>query len=115
VSIAGQDVATGTRGVGSLIGDHTKTGIHTVLNTGTVLGVSCNLFGPGLPPKAVPSFTWGGAGAWQEYRVAKALSVARVVTARRDVEFSEADEAVLRRIHAATAAPRAALTGAVRG
>ncbi|MBZ0269831.1 hypothetical protein K8I85_16900, partial [bacterium] len=104
VSIAGESIATGTRGVGSLIGDHTKTGIHTVLNTGTVLGVSCNLFGPGLPPKAVPSFTWGGAGAWREYRIDKALSVARIVTARRNVVFGAADQAALRRVHAAAAA-----------
>lgn len=106
VIVAGQEINTGTRGVGSLLGDHTKTGIHTVLNTGTVIGVSCNVFGVGLPPRAVPSFSWGGGDTWQEYRADKAVQVARIVTSRRGVELDAADEAVLRRVHRETAAAR---------
>lgn len=107
VSLAGETVDTKSRGVGSLIGDHTKTSIHTQLNTGTVLGVSCNVFGAGFPPKAVPSYSWGGSQEWHPYRLEKALAVARTVTARRQVDLTPAQEAVLRTVHEETAASRA--------
>lgn len=102
LELAGRVVDTLRRSVGSLIGDHTKTAIHTRLNTGTVLGVSCNVFGAGVPPRAVPSFSWGGAAGWQEYRLEKAQSVAAIVTERRGVEFTEADRRLFGRIHALT-------------
>jgi len=109
LELAGGIVDTGRRSVGSLIGDHSKTAIHTRLNTGTVIGVSCNVFAAGIPPRAVPSFSWGGAGAWQEYRLDKALSVAAIVASRREIAFTEADRALFARIHADTAAARRAL------
>ena len=99
LELAGRVIDTKRRSVGSLIGDHTKTAIHTRLNTGTVLGVSCNVFGAGVPPRAVPSFSWGGAAGWQEYRLEKAQAVAAIVTDRRGVEFTGADRRLFARVH----------------
>lgn len=97
--LAGRDVDTGRIDVGSLIGDHTKTAIHTTLNTGSVIGVGCNIFGTGFPPKALPSFSWGGGSSWVEYRLDRALGVARTVMQRRGEELSPGQEGLLRRIH----------------
>ncbi|MGH2542288.1 MAG: putative sugar nucleotidyl transferase [Ardenticatenaceae bacterium] len=97
---------TGSLFVGLLMGDHSKTGISSTLNTGTVVGVSCNLFGAGLSPKVVPSFSWGGAGAWNEYRLERALETAERVMARRDTTLSPAERALLRYIFEATAGER---------
>lgn len=102
VTVGGQTIDTGERHVGSLIGDHTKTAIHTRLNTGSVIGVGCNLLGADFPPKVVPSFCWGGGSEWSEYRIDKALEVARIVVARRGAALTAADEALLRALHAAT-------------
>ncbi len=106
VVLAGEVFDTGSRHVGSLIGDHTKTGIHTMLNTGTVIGVAANVFGSNYPPKEIPSFTWGGDDDWQEHELGKALAVAEIVTGRRGVPFREADRRLLERVHAATAERR---------
>jgi len=106
--LAGKPVPTGRRGVGSLIGDHTKTAIHTRLNTGSVIGVSANVLAPDFPDRETPSFTWGGGAARAEYRLPKAVRVAMTVTARRGVEFGPADEALFARIHRATAERRRA-------
>lgn len=100
--LAGEKVETGRRSVGSLIGDHTKTAIHTRLNTGTVLGVSANVLAPDFPDRETPSFTWGGGPVREEYRLAKAVRVAALVTARRGVEFGPAEEALFARLHRAT-------------
>jgi UDP-N-acetylglucosamine diphosphorylase/glucosamine-1-phosphate N-acetyltransferase len=107
VTIAGATLDTGARHVGSLLGDHTKTAIHTRLNTGTVVGVACNVLAAGFPPKAIPSFCWGGDGGWSEYRIDKAIDVAHTVVLRRDAALPPPDEALLRALHAATAAARA--------
>lgn len=86
---------------GLFAGDHSKSGINTMFNTGTVLGVSCNVFGGGFPQRHIPSFSWGGADrGFQSYRVDKALEVARAVMARRDRELTPAQEEMLRRIAA---------------
>ncbi len=99
IMLGGERVDTGNAHVGSLIGDHSKTGIHTQLNTGTVIGVSSNVFGAGVPVSEVPSFSWGGGRDWQEYRLEKAIRVARTVTSRRGIDFLGADERVFERIH----------------
>jgi UDP-N-acetylglucosamine diphosphorylase/glucosamine-1-phosphate N-acetyltransferase len=109
IVLAGETLDTGSRHVGSLIGDHSKTGIHTMLNTGTVVGVSSNVFGAGFTPKEIPSFVWGGGSDWREYRMKKALQVAKVVTSRRGVEFRPLDEEVLTRVREATAGRRRAM------
>jgi UDP-N-acetylglucosamine diphosphorylase / glucose-1-phosphate thymidylyltransferase / UDP-N-acetylgalactosamine diphosphorylase / glucosamine-1-phosphate N-acetyltransferase / galactosamine-1-phosphate N-acetyltransferase len=106
---------TGSLFVGLFMGDHSKTAINSMFNTGTVVGVSCNLFGSGVPPKYVPSFFWGGSGvAWSEYELARALDTAARVMARRQVDLTDAGRALLEHVFHATSSEREALkaTGA---
>lgn len=103
-------IDTGQRFVGLFMGDHAKCGIGTMFNTGTMVGVSSNVFGAGYPPKHVPSFGWGGAAGLTAYDLEKALGVAATVTARRNRVFEPIDEALLRHVHESTAAHRAGLT-----
>jgi UDP-N-acetylglucosamine diphosphorylase/glucosamine-1-phosphate N-acetyltransferase len=109
IQLAGRTVDTQSRHVGSLIGDHSKTAIHTSLNTGTVIGVSANVFGAGFPPKEIPSFTWGAGEHAVEYRLDKAVAVAKVVTERRGISLGTADQALLAAVFEATSARREAL------
>lgn len=99
---------TGQNKVGSFVGDHTKTGIGTLLTTGMVLGYSANLFGGGLAGgRFLPSFMWGGKDGFVDYAVEKAIETAQVVKSRRGREFTTADAALFRKIFAMTAAQRA--------
>ncbi len=91
-------VNTGLQFCGLMMGDHSKCGINTMFNTGTVIGVSANIFGAGFPRNYIPNFTWGGAQGTQAYLPKKAFETARVVMSRRSVEFSESDEAILTHI-----------------
>ncbi len=106
VPIGGREVDTALLFVGLTMGDHSKSGIATMFNTGTVVGVSCNVFGSGFPPKYLPSFTWCGGFSIEEYRVDKAIEVARTVMARRGQSMSSAYETLLRRLFEDTAAER---------
>ncbi len=90
---------TGLQFCGLIMGDHSKCGIGTTFNTGTVVGVSCNIFGAGFPRNFIPSFSWGGAAGFIEYKFNKAIETARKVTARRNIELSETDIEILRHIH----------------
>ena len=85
--------------LGTLFGDHAKTGIGTRLTTGCVLGAGANVFGSEMPPKAVPPFAWGEAGEFETYRVDKFLVVAERMMARRHVPLGEAMRAQLTRAH----------------
>ena len=98
VTLNGDPVDTGRMFLGSLVGDHAKTGINTMLNTGTVIGVAANIFGGGFPPKVIPSFSWGGADGFVEFDTDKGIELARRVMARRNVAFTPADEEILRHI-----------------
>jgi UDP-N-acetylglucosamine diphosphorylase/glucosamine-1-phosphate N-acetyltransferase len=98
VVIDGESVDTGSSFVGLTMGDHSKSGINTMFNTGTIVGVSSNVFGSGFPPKAIPSFAWGGAGSMTTYQIEKSLEVAKRVTARRKVILSSIEEAVIREV-----------------
>ncbi|MEL6673880.1 MAG: GlmU family protein [Bacteroidota bacterium] len=86
---------TGLQFCGLMMGDHSKTGINTMLNTGTVVGVCANIFGSGFPRNYVPSFSWGGASGFTTYRLEKALEVARIVMARRNLALDDTEIAVL--------------------
>ena len=79
-------IDSGQQFLGLIMGDHSKTGINTMLNTGTVVGVSSNIFGAGFPPTHVPSFTWGNDDNPNTYLLDKALEVAKAVMARRNIE-----------------------------
>ncbi len=78
-----------------------------MLNTGTIAGVSCNIFDGSLPPKYLPSFSWGSAAGLTDYRLDKALQTAERVMARRKKVLSQAEQALLRHIFHATAGERA--------
>ncbi len=98
LNIEGEKVNTDSMFLGSIIGDHTKTGICTMLNTGSLVGVSSNLYGSGYHNKQVPSFSWAdsSAGESKVYDIEKALNTAKVSMKRRNVEMSEAYEAMFR-------------------
>lgn len=93
-------VDTGLTFCGLIMGDHAKTGINTMLNTGTVVGVSANVYGGGFPPKHVPGFAWGGADGSSVYEVDKAIITARRVMERRGVVLNHIDEGILRHVFA---------------
>lgn len=89
---------TGLQFCGLMMGDHSKCGINTMFNTGTVVGVSANIFGSGFPRNFVPSFSWGGASGFTTYITKKAFETARIVMARRNVEFDEKDASILEHV-----------------
>lgn len=89
---------TGLQFCGLMMGDHSKCGINTMFNTGTVVGVSANIFGSGFPRNFVPSFSWGGNSGFTTYLTKKAFEVAKVVMKRRDIEFSDMDKAILEQV-----------------
>jgi UDP-N-acetylglucosamine diphosphorylase/glucosamine-1-phosphate N-acetyltransferase len=98
VPVNGAIVNSGRQFVGLTMGDHSKTGINSMFDTGSVVGVSCNLFGAGLPPKAVPSFSWGGKDRLTVYEPEKSLEAGRRVMARRNVAMSGAYEQMMREV-----------------
>lgn len=89
---------TGLQFCGLMMGDHSKCGINTMFNTGTVVGVSANIFGSGFPRNFVPSFSWGGASGFSTYLTQKALQTAKIVMSRRHVELTEQDIKILEHI-----------------
>ncbi|MBF6607631.1 MAG: GlmU family protein [Flavobacterium sp.] len=89
---------TGLQFCGLMMGDHSKCGINTMFNTGTVVGVSANIFGSGFPRNFVPSFSWGGAAGFSTYITKKAFETARLVMSRRDVEFDQKESAILEHV-----------------
>ncbi len=93
LTVAGERLDTGRRLLGSLVGDHAKTAIGTMLSTGAVVGVGANVFGSGHPPAYVAPFAWGTEG--EVMRLEGFLTTARRVLPRRDVKVTDAIEAML--------------------
>lgn len=89
---------TGLQFCGLMMGDHSKCGINTMFNTGTVVGVSSNIFGSGFPRNFVPSFSWGGNSGFTTYLTKKAFEVAKVVMQRRSIEFTQQDAGILEHV-----------------
>jgi len=89
---------TGLQFCGLMMGDHSRCGINTMFNTGTVVGVSANIFGAGFPRNFVPSFSWGGASGFATYLTSKAFQTAKIVMARRNVEFTVEDAKILEHV-----------------
>ena len=89
---------TGLQFCGLMMGDHSKCGINTMFNTGTVVGVSANIFGSGFPRNFVPSFSWGGAAGFTTYITKKAFETARLVMSRRNIEFDATEAAIMEHI-----------------
>jgi UDP-N-acetylglucosamine diphosphorylase/glucosamine-1-phosphate N-acetyltransferase len=100
LEVAGHPIETGMQLLGSLLADHAKTAIGTLLGTGTVVGAGANIFGPVRPPKYVPPFAWGGDGAGTERMTRDGfLKIVERVFPRRDVVVDDATRAVLGRIY----------------
>jgi len=89
---------TGLQFCGLAMGDHSKTGINTMLNTGTVIGVGSNVFGAGYPRTFIPSFSWGGSGGRMIHKLNKFFETAQIVLERRNIELAEQDKAILSHI-----------------
>lgn len=107
--IDGEFIDSGSQLVGLFMGDHSKSGINTMFNTGTVVGAMSNIFGGGFPPKNIPSFAWGGSDGFVEHDLEKALETGRIVMARRGVEMTTDYEKMIRNIFDLTKAGRQVL------
>ena len=91
-------VNTGLTFCGLIMGDHSKCGINTMFNTGTVVGVNANIFGAGFPRNFIPSFSWGGAAGFSTYKLNEALGAAARVFERRNLVFDDLEQEILAHI-----------------
>jgi UDP-N-acetylglucosamine diphosphorylase/glucosamine-1-phosphate N-acetyltransferase len=89
---------TGLQFCGLIMADHAKCGINTMFNTGTVVGVSANVFGAGYPRNFIPDFVWGGAQGFEVYTIKKMFETAKLVYERRDMEFDELEQEILKTV-----------------
>lgn len=89
---------TGLQFCGLMMGDHSKSGINTMFNTGTVVGVACSIFGGGFPRTFLPSFTWGGKDLDDVYDVDKAIKTMQIVMSRRHIEWTSVEEDIIRHL-----------------
>lgn len=89
---------TGLQFCGLMMGDHSKCAINTMFNTGTVIGVSSNIYGSNFPRNFVPSFSWGGAAGFSVYPLNKASETASLVFQRRGLEFDEQEKRILQHV-----------------
>ncbi|MDI9860688.1 GlmU family protein [Flectobacillus roseus] len=99
---------SGLQFAGLIMGDHSKCGINTMFNTGTVVGINCNIFGADFQPKHIPSFAWGGSAGFKTYHLRKANQVARAVLERRGRVFEGIEENILKAVFEQTEAHRSA-------
>ena len=95
VVVNGKQINSGSQFVGLIMGDHSKTAINVMFNTGTNVGISCNIFGSGFPPKYIPSFCWGGSDFLRTYNLNKSCEVAELVMKRRSVKFTNAEKELI--------------------
>ncbi len=94
----GEERDTGQQFIGTIMGDHSKTGINSMLNTGTLCGVCCNLFSDGYPPKFVPSFSWVSGSDLVPYHFEKAIEAMEKMMERRNVELTPAYRQMMKTI-----------------
>jgi UDP-N-acetylglucosamine diphosphorylase/glucosamine-1-phosphate N-acetyltransferase len=102
----GRFADTGEMFCGLLMGDHSKCGINTMFNTGTVVGVGANIFGDGFPRSFIPSFAWGGATGFTTFQLDKALITAAKAMDRRGILLSEEDRVILQNVFELSAPQR---------
>ncbi len=91
-------ITTGMMFCGTFMGDHTKCGINTMFNTGTVIGINAMIFGAGFMRNFIPSFSWGSVSGFTTFDVDKAVQVARRMYVRRNLEFTGIEEKILRNV-----------------
>src|SRR6185437_5208009 len=101
-----KSVKTGLTFCGLMMGDHSKCGINTMFNTGTIVGVSCNIWGGGFPEKFVPSFSWGGSDGMTTYDFNRAIDTAQRMMARRNKTLNEQEKEMYRHIFEKTVPQR---------
>ncbi len=90
---------TGLQFCGMVMGDHSKAGINTMFNTGTVTGIACNIYGAGYQKNFIPSFTWGGPdSSYKTYRIDKVIETANLVMARRGLQLTKHEEEILKHV-----------------
>jgi UDP-N-acetylglucosamine diphosphorylase/glucosamine-1-phosphate N-acetyltransferase len=97
---AGKLVNTGLQFCGLMMGDHSKAGINTMFNTGTVVGVGCNIYGGGFPATHISNFSWGGAEGFENYQLQKLIETATKMYERRDLVLTESDLRILKHLAA---------------
>jgi UDP-N-acetylglucosamine diphosphorylase/glucosamine-1-phosphate N-acetyltransferase len=95
-------VNTGLQFCGLILSDHSKCGINTMFNTGTVVGVSSNIYGAGYQRNFIPSFMWGGTAGLKTYNFNKSVEVAKAVFKRRNMEFDEVEIAIFKYLYEIT-------------
>ncbi|TAH43807.1 MAG: glucose-1-phosphate thymidylyltransferase [Bacteroidetes bacterium] len=100
-------INSGLQFCGLIMGDHSKCSINTMFNTGTVVGVSANIFGNGFPQKYIPSFSWGGSEGFSTYRLEEATEVAQRVFERRSEKFDDVEQRIFRHLFDSTTIHRA--------
>jgi UDP-N-acetylglucosamine diphosphorylase/glucosamine-1-phosphate N-acetyltransferase len=90
--------STGLQFCGLIMGDHSKCGINTMFNTGTVVGVSANIFGAGFPRNFIPSFSWGGPKGQSTFQISKAIETTEKVMERRQIHLNDIDKSILTKV-----------------
>ena len=98
----GKEVSTGLIFCGLIMGDHSKCGINTMFNTGTVVGTCCNIFGADFPKKYIPSFSWGGASGFTIHELEKACQTAERMFERRHKKFDMVEKKILAEVFSIT-------------
>ncbi len=91
-------IDSGQQFCGLIMGDHAKSGINVMFNTGTVIGVASNIFGTGYPRNFIPSFAWGSAKGYETYRIKKAFETMELVMKRRSLVLTEEDRSIYQHI-----------------
>lgn len=94
--------SSGTQFCGLIMGDHSKCGINTMFNTGTVIGVAANVFGSGFPRTFIPDFAWGGAAGMTTNKLPKVFETAELVKSRRNLKVSAHEKDALEHVYALT-------------
>lgn len=102
VTVNGKEIDSGSQFLGLIMGDHSKSSINSMFNTGTSVGFSCNVFGAGFPSKYIPSFSWGESDRMSAYRVEKAIETAERVLNRRNKEMTAEDRKLFMKIYELT-------------
>jgi UDP-N-acetylglucosamine diphosphorylase/glucosamine-1-phosphate N-acetyltransferase len=98
--------STGLQFCGLIMGDHSKCGINTMFNTGTVIGINCNIYGAGFPRNFIPSFAWGGAAGFKTYAFDKAVETIEKVMKRRNKTLDEVEKRILETVFEQSATHR---------
>lgn len=101
--VAEKFLPTGEQFVGLFMGDHSRCGINTMFNTGTVVGVAANIFGEGYPRNFIPSFAWGGKQGFKTYKQEEAFEAIDRMMERRDKYLNDREQQILKQVHADSA------------